>query len=49
MVSSNFSSYQDQMASECEHVTPGLFRLLISQEVTAADRGGGAFTLSAAL
>lgn len=38
-----------RLVPRCEHVTPGLFRLLIRQEVTAADGGGGAFTLSAAL
>lgn len=34
---------------QCEHVTLGLLKLLITQEVATADRGGEAFTLSAAL
>lgn len=38
-----------RLVPRCEHITLGLFRLLIRQEVTAVDRGGGAFTLSAAL
>lgn len=32
-----------RLVLHCEHVTPVLFRLLIRQEVTASDRGGGAF------